>query len=76
MEKQAVKKSSILELSDIEHLRKTVAANATEAEFKTLMYLSAAYNLDPLKKEIYLMLELSDKDGLVENFSMSLNLTV
>lgn len=38
---------------DHDLIRKTVAQNATDDEFKTFMYLCETYNLDPLKKEIY-----------------------
>lgn len=34
-------------------IRKSVAQNATDDEFKAFMYLCSTYNLDPLKKEIY-----------------------
>lgn len=37
----------------LELVRKSVAPGATDDEFKTFMYLCKAYNLDPLKKEIY-----------------------
>ncbi len=37
----------------INHIKKTIALNATPDEFKTFMYLCQAYSLDPLKKEIY-----------------------
>ncbi len=36
-------------------LRNTVAIGATEDELNMLLYLSKEYNLDPLKKEIYLI---------------------
>lgn len=38
---------------NVELLRKSVALGATDDEFKTFMYLCKAYDLDPLKKEIY-----------------------
>lgn len=36
-----------------EHIRTVVAADATDAEFKTFLYLCKSYDLDPLKREIY-----------------------
>ncbi|QQR48950.1 phage recombination protein Bet [bacterium] len=38
---------------DLQHIRAMAAPTATDEEFKTFMYLCNAYNLDPLKKEIY-----------------------
>ncbi len=43
---------------DQDHIRKMVAQGATDDEFKSFMYLCSAYNLDPLKKEIYLFSDL------------------
>ena len=40
-------------IQDTDHIKKVVAPEATADEFKTFMYLCEAYNLDPLKKEIY-----------------------
>lgn len=40
-------------LENLDHIRKIAAPTATDDEFKTFMYLCKAYNLDPLKKEIY-----------------------
>lgn len=48
-----IKKSSDLLKTDIELIRKSVAPGATDDEFKAFMYLCRAYDLDPLKKEIY-----------------------
>jgi phage recombination protein Bet len=49
-----VSKSKIsLATQDLEHIKKMVAQAATDDEFKAFMYLCNAYNLDPLKKEIY-----------------------
>lgn len=39
--------------ADLQHIRTIAAPTATDDEFKTFMYLCNAYNLDPLKKEIY-----------------------
>lgn len=39
--------------ADLQHIRAIAAPTATDEEFKTFMYLCNAYNLDPLKKEIY-----------------------
>ncbi len=36
-----------------ENIRSMVAPGATDDEFRAFMYLCNAYNLDPLKKEIY-----------------------
>lgn len=38
---------------DLELIKKMVAPFATDDEFKAFMYLCTAYNLDPIKKEIY-----------------------
>lgn len=40
---------------DIAFIKNNVAPNATDDELKMLVYLSKEYNLDPLKKEIYLI---------------------
>lgn len=40
---------------DIAFIKNNVAPNATNEELKMLLYLSKEYNLDPLKKEIYLI---------------------
>ena len=51
--KVASKPKAHLVKEDSEHIRKMVAQGATDDEFKVFMYLCQAYNLDPLKKEIY-----------------------
>ena len=51
--KQTTKVKEDIVTTGPEHLRKSIAAGATDDEFKTFMYLCKAYNLDPLKKEIY-----------------------
>lgn len=40
---------------DIELIKKTVAAGATEPEFRLFMYIAQRYNLDPLVKQIWLI---------------------
>ncbi len=49
----AMQKKTVNSQNDLEHIKKVVAPDATADEFKTFMYLCSAYNLDPLKKEIY-----------------------
>jgi len=51
--KQTQKLTKNLTAADIEGLKRSMAAGATDEEFKTFLYLCKAYNLDPLKKEIY-----------------------
>lgn len=46
---------SSLVADDPQFLRSTVAQGATDEELKMLLYLSKEYDLDPLKKEIYLI---------------------
>ena len=48
-----LKSKAQLAQEDQEHIRKMVAQGSTDDEFKSFMYLCQAYNLDPLKKEIY-----------------------
>lgn len=50
-----MKSKNKLSQEKIDHIKKTVAQNADPDEFKTFMYLCQAYNLDPLKKEIYFL---------------------
>lgn len=49
----AAKIERIFKPEEIELIKNTSAAGATESELKTFLYLSKEYNLDPLKKEIY-----------------------
>ncbi len=46
---------SLSEASKIALIKSIAAVGANEDELKTLLYLSKEYNLDPLKKEIYLI---------------------
>lgn len=40
-------------LENLDLIRSAAAPTSTDDEFRTLLYLSKEYNLDPLKKEIY-----------------------
>lgn len=50
---QIVKKNMDTLSAEVDLIRKSIALGATDDEFKTFMYLCRAYDLDPLKKEIY-----------------------
>lgn len=51
----ATNEKNVSNQSMLSLLKSTVAIGATEDELKMLLYLSKEYNLDPLKKEIYLI---------------------
>jgi phage recombination protein Bet len=50
-----VEKEQNLSQDDIELVKKTVAAGASESEFKLFLYIAQRYNLDPLVKQIWLI---------------------
>ena len=65
--------------TDVTHIRKSIAVGATDDEFKTFMYLCKAYNLDPLKKEIYFIkyggkaTMLTSRDGYLKIANLNKN---